>query len=377
MNLVRNSTRDLQILSSLVLNPSASDLSIRQGFATEDGPHALDRKSEFVSALNHADLRRLKSLAASNHVILRAFPPLWEILAARGDLEKATLVSDEIQLEKIRINHALGFLADICDALEADGCPVTVIKSLDHWPDLGSDLDLYTDGDSSRLVALMKLRFRAVLAQRSWGDRLANKWNFIVPGLPELVEVHIGRLGQTGEQTALTRSLAERGQLKTIASHTFRVAAPEDRILISTLQRMYRHFYIRLCDIIDNADLLASGKVDFTYLHRLGSVAGIWQGISTYLTIVSEYVEAFRGFGITLPALVTGTARFGTNQVSFQRDFLRVPILPHSVNLYANELKNLLLRGEVRNSFRLSLLPCLATAAAIEQKLTGSDKGIW
>jgi len=36
-----------------------------------------------------------------------------------------------------------------------------------------------------------------------------------------------------------------------------------------------------------------------------------------------------------------------------------------------------LLRGEIRSSFRLSLLPGLATAAAIEQKLTGSDKGIW
>jgi hypothetical protein len=51
--------------------------------------------------------------------------------------------------------------------------------------------------------------------------------------------------------------------------------------------------------------------------------------------------------------------------------------LPHSVKLYASELKTLLLQGEVRNSFRLSLLPCLATAAALEQKITGSDKGIW
>jgi len=374
---VQNSTRDLQILSNLVLNPSFSGFSNREAFAPEDGPQAVNLDSKIVSDLNVNELQTLKSLAIANHVIIRAFEPLQEIFVARGAFEQATFVSDGIHLERVRINRALGFLSEICDALEAGGCRATVIKSLDHWPDLGSDLDLYTDGDSDRLIEVMKSRFHATLEPRSWGDRLANKWNFSVRGLPELVEVHLQRLGQTGEQTAVTRSLSERSHLKTVGGYTFRVAAPEDRIVISTLQRMYRHFYIRLCDIADNSELLESGGVDFIYLHRLGSAAGIWEGISTYLTIVSEYVETFRGRGISLPALVIGTARFNTSQVSFRRDFLRVPILPHSLNLYANELKNLLLRGEIRSSFRLSLLPGLATAAAIEQKLTGSDKGIW
>jgi len=74
---------------------------------------------------------------------------------------------------------------------------------------------------------------------------------------------------------------------------------------------------------------------------------------------------------------VTGAAKFGTDQVRFRRDFLRVSILPHSLNLYASELMSLVLKGELRNSLRLSLLPGLATAAALELKLTGSDKGIW
>lgn len=374
---VQDSTRDLKILSDLILNFCVSRRPSDEAFASADGPQAINLDSETGSSLDLADLMRLQVLAATNHVIVRAFEPLREILAAGEDFEGATFVSDEIRLEKSRINHALGFLSEVCDALEAGGCRATVIKSLDHWPDLGSDLDLYTDGDSDRLTAIMKSRFSATLEPRSWGDRLANKWNFSVPGLPELVEVHVQRLGQTGEQTAVTRSLSVRSQLKMIAGYTFRVAAPEDRIVISTLQRMYRHFYIRLCDVVDNAELLESGQVDFTYLHRLGSAAGIWEGISTYLTIVSDYVETVRGRGINLPALVTGTARFNTSQVTFRRNFLRVPILPHSLNLYANELKNLLLRGEIRNSFRLSLLPGLATAAAIEQKLTGSDKGIW
>lgn len=134
---------------------------------------------------------------------------------------------------------------------------------------------------------------------------MANKWNFVVPGLDELVEVHIGRLGQTGEQTILAKSLCQRTRTLTIGRHSYRVLAPEDRIIVSTLQRMYRHFYIRLCDVVDNAGLLESGCIDFTVLHSFGSAAGIWEGIATYLAVITGYVEAFRGHFIALPAFVS------------------------------------------------------------------------
>ena len=327
--------------------------------------------------LQQTDLEDLKSLAISNHVVVRAFEPLRCILDERGKPELATWADGVVMEEKKRIGHALQFLEQICSALEEGGCPAIVIKSLDHLPDLGSDLDLYTDADSQNLVALMKLNFNATVADRSWGDRLANKWNFVVPGLPELVEVHVGRLGQTGEQTAVTRSLTSRAQRTAVSNCNFRVAAPEDRIVISTLQRMYRHFYIRLCDIVDNARLLNADLVDFSRLHSLGLSAGLWEGIATYLVIVSEFVDEYRGRGLDLPAFVVATAKFGTDDVYFRRQFLRVPILPHSLNLYASELRSLLLKGQLKNSLRLSLLPGLATAAAIELKITGSDKGIW
>ena len=64
-----------------------------------------------------------------------------------------------------------------------------VIKSLDHWPDLGSDVDLLTDASPSAVINLMRTKFQAEVADRSWGDRLANKWNFNVPGLPEAIEI--------------------------------------------------------------------------------------------------------------------------------------------------------------------------------------------
>jgi len=336
-----------------------------------------NRIAETVLDMSRSKFESIVELAAKNHVIIRAFSALSQFFKIAERTDVADWVSLALEEENSRIRHALGFLNRICTTLEENECPVTVIKSLDHWPDLGSDLDLYTDAEPAHVVDVMVANFRAKVDQRSWGDRLANKWNFIVPGLPELVEIHIGRLGQTGEQTAVSESLSRRTRVINVGQYSFRVLAPEDRIIISTLQRMYRHFYIRLCDVIDNATLLESECVDFTYLHSLGSAAGIWEGIATYLTVISGYIGSFRGQGIALPALVKGSAKFRVEKVHYRRDFLRVPILPDSLNLYANELKTLLMRGEVRNSLRLSLLPGLATAAALELKITGSDKGIW
>ena len=378
MQPVRDSSMNLQLLSKLLLSAPFSTQPATQARAVPESIEAyFTTTGELATGLGQKEFEDLKALAITNHVIVRSFAPLQQVLEARGNTQGAERVAAAVQQEKERIDHALGFLAHICTALEEGGCPVIVIKSLDHWPDLGSDLDLYTDADPARVVELMATHFKAKLADRSWGDRLANKWNFVVPGLPELIEVHAGRLGQTGEQTAVTRSLASRTRMAQVHGHLFRVAAPEDRIVISTLQRMYRHFYIRLCDIVDNARILDLHLVDFAYLHSLGSAAGLWEGIATYLNIISEYVEAYRGSGVPLNSLVTASSKFGTDQVRFRRDFLRISILPHSMNLYASELMTLLLKGELRNSLRLSLLPGLATAAALEQKFTGSDKGIW
>jgi hypothetical protein len=155
------------------------------------------------------------------------------------------------------------------------------------------------------------------------------------------------------------------------------VPTAEDRLMICTLQRMYRHFYMRLCDIVDTAELLETEAIDYDDLHSSAQENGIWEGVATFLTIVSEYVQKHRGSGIALPSSVRSAARFGADQVRFGKGFLRVPILPHSARLYASEWTTLMLNGQLRSTARLSLLPCLATAAALGQKITGSDKGIW
>jgi hypothetical protein len=92
---------------------------------------------------------------------------------------------------------------------------------------------------------------------------------------------------------------------------------------------------------------------------------------------VSDYLNYYRGKGLDLPPFVRVAARFGGEELHFGKGFLRIPIMPQSAKLYGSQLTTLLLNRELQNSVRLSLLPCLATAAAVGQKITGSDKGIW
>lgn len=324
----------------------------------------------------HDRFDELLALADSNHVVIRGLGALLGLARQQHDAVLEEKIETTLAKERDRIAAAIGFLGEICGEFANAGCQAVVIKSLDHWPDLGSDLDLFTSATPEAVFAIMH-RFHAAVAPRSWGDRLACKWNFNIPGLREAVEVHVGRLGQTGEHVSVGARLIERSRFVDLGGHKFRVPSVSDRLMIGTMQRMYRHFYFRLCDVVDTFGLAERNEIDFLDLRNAALAAGIWEGVATYLAIVSDYVLSYRGRGLDLPRLVTAAARFGGDQIHFSKSFLRVPILPHSARLYGSQLAGVLGRGEFQSGARLGLLPWLATAAVIGQKLTGSDKGIW
>ena len=362
------SHKSLTLLSRTLLRPPEREATTshdRAAFAQE------------LLSLGHDEFNDALALAHSNHVDVRWLEAVLDLIRGERDAALISWAESALATERARIANALDFLHQICAKFRESRYDITVIKSMDHWPDLGSDLDLYTNVDVEQVIRLFTASFDASVAPRSWGDRLANKWNFLIPGLPEPVEVHAGRLGQTGEQLIIASSLVGRARQASFGSYEFQITSISDRLMISTLQRMYRHFNFRLCDIVDSAELADAGAIDYEQLRSLATRAGIWEGMATYLQIVSDYVKSYRGTGIDLPQIVANAARFGGREVFYSRGYLRVPLLPQSARLYGSQLAGVLGRGELENGARLSLLPWLATAAAAKQRLTGSDKGIW
>src|SRR5215471_12401781 len=316
-------------------------------------------------------------LADSNHVVVRVFELINRIAGNRGNHDLQAWAVGVLTTERARIVNALAQLKPVCDALEEADCPTAVMKTLDHWPDLGNDLDLVSTGSRADIVRVFTQKFNARVEARSWGDRLANKWNFTIPGLRESIEAHIGRLGQTGEHKELAQRFIDRRMVMQVNGLEFFVPAPEERIFAATLQRMYRHFYFRVCDILNAASLVESGAVDFVEVRQAAQEAGIWPGVSGFLKIVSGYVTRYRGIGLKLPADLIVDATVGAEKIYTRARFLRLPLLPYGAGLYTRQLTQTLRRGNVPATLRLSLLPPLASAAAVAYRITGSDKGVW
>jgi hypothetical protein len=172
------------------------------------------------------------------------------------------------------------------------------------------------------------------------------------------------------------RFISRRGQ-RQLMGYTFPVPAPEERIIVAALQRMYRHFYFRICDIVNSGALVENNLLDYAELETAANIGGIWPGVCTYLKIVSDYTAQYRGEGLELPANVIANAVCGGKEVEPKNLFLRVPIMPHGASLYTRQMKETAMHGHVGAALRLSLLPPLASMAALAYRVTGSDKGIW
>jgi len=342
---------------------------------------AVPSRDASVFKLSRDEFNDVLALAHLNHVVVRGLERFLTLVREKQSPEQSLawfqLADSALSLEKARIAMAVQVLHEVCAAFRERGFAVTVIKTLDHWPDFGSDMDLFTNAHPNEVSLLMTQSFNARIAPRSWGDHLANKWNFLLPGLPEPIEIHVGRLGQTGEQVTIASFLEARARHVEAGGYPFSVPSISDRLIISTLQRMYRHFNFRLCDVLDTAGIADAGLIDYHELRLLAGCAGIWEGVATYLAILSDYVKTYRGTPLDLPRFVLDAVRFRGAETYYHKGFLRVPIMPHSARLYGSELAHVLGRGELQNSVRLSLLPLLGTAAMAAERLTGSDKGIW
>ena len=359
----------LATLSLLLFGPSCDDLQ-------EADQQRLGSVLEHVSGLTEKERAQFVHLAAVHHVTVRTMSVLKRLAEAANCRSVAAWTASCLAAEDERISQAIKFLDVICHALERAGCPATVIKSLDHWPDLGGDLDLFTSGPKYVVTDTLTRKFGARLQTRSWGDRLAGKWNFQIPGLNELVEVHVKYLGQTGEHLSLAIRVEQRRVERRIGDYVFRVPAPEERIITAALQRMYRHFYVRLCDIANVAGLCRSNVVNFKDLRMTADLGGIWPGVATLLVLVAEYVGSY-GHELKLPGEVMDAARLSLDRTFVRRQFLRIPIMPEAALLYGRQLRETAVKRDLRAVARLSLLPPLATVAFISERITKSDKGIW
>jgi hypothetical protein len=352
-------TRELHLLSQLAL--------------AGDGEAAVSD----LTAMSQERRTAFLKLAHEHHVVIRSLHPLQAAASRAGASELAGWATNSLVGEQARIANALEFLDAIGRELEAAGCPTTVMKSLDHWPDFGNDIDLYTEASQQATRSVLQQKFQASSQPRTWGDRLAQKCGYRIPGLRATVEVHHGRLGQTGEHRVLAHRFITRRLPVQIAGYTFLLPAPEEQVIAATLQRMYRHLYVRICDVANTASLVESNQLDYAELRHAAKLGGIWPGTVSYLKIVADYIEQYRGQTLPLPKSMTDAAVLDGKSLFVRGSWLRIPVFPGVASLYGRQMAAMVMHGDVTGAVRLGLLPPLASMATLAYKLTGSPRGIW
>lgn len=330
----------------------------------------------YVQALQESEWPEFLELAESHHATLRAFEPL---LGASGGIPDHALrrIKGAVDAERARIREVIPVLNLIVQMFAERGAPLIVIKSLDHWPDFGDDADVYTDAKPKLVREVFVQHLHAARKPRTLGDRLANKQTYIVPEVKTHFEAHLGRLGQVGEQVPVARRFIERARRMDVNGYSFPIPAAEERIILAALMRMYRHLHIRICDVLNTGKLIQLGTVDYDELRSGAELGGIWAGVATYLTIVSDFHRKCAGASLQLPKHVKEAALFGIDKLAIRGKFIRIPILPEGLRLYGRQWTRTASQGFLGASMRLMTVPPLVSASSAAQALFGRGLRIW
>jgi hypothetical protein len=154
---VSTPVRHMEVLARLMVRAHCES---HQGTVPEDFKR-LSEDANYVNGLGSPALEEFLKLADSHHVLVRVMTILQSAATVLKQNHMALWCEGYLARERARIKHSVEVLSAVCNALESRACHATVIKSLDHWPDLGSDLDLYTTAPQPAVNQVLENEFGA------------------------------------------------------------------------------------------------------------------------------------------------------------------------------------------------------------------------
>lgn len=273
---------------------------------------------------------------------------------------QAAAIQASLDREKARIQTGVEAIQRLAKELDEAGIRYAIIKTLDQYPDMGHDIDfLVLDrvGDISQIVVE---GMGGEIKGRTLSERLAQKTNYRLPGHPTL-EQHHERLGQVGEERSLVDELMKRVTTTDLEGVAIQTPSLEFRILLAVLQRILRHFNIRLCDVVNMHQIVKSGEVDWDYLFEFSRQQGLYRAVAYYLSFVEAIHRDYVGEGILPDEILTQlTATAGVSSPRIERDHFRFPMWKVGPSVYTSKYLGYLRRFELGPAMRLTIVPAFA-----------------
>jgi len=297
---------------------------------------ALEDRPGDILALCQQNLIVLRTLAAleANGVSIGGEAAAWQ------------------EKERARIEQGLATIEKIAEHFDGDGLPFMVMKTGDHFPDQGHDIDLLLQDRGTTAERVMRDQLGASRLERSFSEVLSAKSNWRCG--PVTVEMHVGRLGQVGEHRQLAGEIFNQRRQARIGSLDTWVPSAEGRMILAMLQRIYRHFNFRICDVINVASLVEDKTLNWETLWRLCRESGIGYGVGLGIAMVAAQLSSLDD---ELPLPEAGPIpRPSPYPMSFRRSYYRFPLRGVVPGAFARQFGGSVRRGAILQSSRLALL---------------------
>lgn len=317
-----------------------------------------------AEAIERIGWDKLLRVARRNYVLIRLAARLSEL-----GVHAPAFFDEAAEDERRRAAQMLGVISHVSRACEERGVEYLFAKSFQHYPDMGGDIDLFVTSRSSAVDESMLEGTAARPVAKDLRGRMSGVAAYRVSGGEFVLEIHHGRIGVLGEHSALVSQLISNGERAEVGGRQFLVPSAEDLLVLHGMQRVYRHDFIRLCDVLSTASLVGRSRFDWDYVCRTSEQLGTTYGLCSYMTYVGQIQRETLGRELLPDELRRRLTVESCGRGEFRGGVFAFPRGRVVARIYLGKLRAAVRAGNLDGLGRLSLMPFVA-AAALTRKLT-------
>ena len=322
----------------------------------------LDDEARGAEALEGPEWGELLRTAQRNVVLVR----LADRLAEAGASVPA-FFAEAAGRERRRSRAVVELTGRTGRACERHGVEFIFAKAFQHYPDVGGDVDLFVASRSDEVDALILEGMNAAPARRDLLSRMAGAASYRVPGCDAVLDIHHGRMGLLGEYGSHVNLLIRNGERVRVEGAEFLAPSAEDVLVVQGMQRVYRHSYIRLCDIVSTINLLRRNRLDWNYVTRVTAQLGTEYGLRCYLSYVEQVHRSVFGRDLLAPELARELKLGAGGRIEFREGFYRFSRVKVAGRVYFDKVRAAVRTGNWEAASRLCLMPLATLANAFKR----------
>jgi len=319
---------------------------------------------------DHNDLESLEwetllPIACENAVLVRIAD---RVESTGGDLPAS--VRQAVREERDRVDRALSLARRLGENCHRHGIRYMLPKLVQHYPDMGRDLDLLVMDESLRVDRLVLDGLLVAAKPVSLRSRIARTTTHVVAPTGLEVDIHHGRLGPLAEHRRFPKDLLEQRRRVSVADSEFVVPCPEHQLVLQGVQKAWGRSSFRLAEVVHTHRAVRRG-IDWARVLDVSAQLSVRHSVSCYLTY-AEQVHRDAELGQLIPQSVWSRLKpGGWGRIRFRRARFRFPATWVHTRTYAAMVAHATTTADWRRLERLTVAPLVAIAEAAARSGAG------